>query len=75
MSHTTSLIASLAAMRSVSVVLYAMDPFFHLDQEIIAYPKKKQYSEVLFQSIGLPAQSASAYPCRNKPPLDVYLRP
>jgi hypothetical protein len=75
LSLTASLIASLAAMYSASTILCAMDPYFQIDQEIIADPKLKQYLEVLFRSIGLLAQSTSAYPCKNKPPLDVYIKP
>jgi hypothetical protein len=48
LSHTTSLLASLAAMYSTSAALCEMDPYFRLDQEVIADPKFKQYLEVLF---------------------------
>jgi hypothetical protein len=42
LSHTASLPAALAAMYSVSAVHWAMEPYFLLDQEIIAEPKLKQ---------------------------------
>jgi hypothetical protein len=42
LSHTASLLAALAAMYSASVVHCAMEPYFLLDQEIIAEPKLKQ---------------------------------
>jgi hypothetical protein len=62
LSHTTSLLAAVAAMYFASAVLWAMVPCFLLDQAIIAKPKLKQYPEVLFQSTVLPIQSESAYP-------------
>jgi hypothetical protein len=48
LSHTASQLATLAAMYSASAVLWAMEPYFLLDQEVIAEPKLKQYPEVLF---------------------------
>jgi hypothetical protein len=42
LSHTASLPAALAAMYSASAVLWATEPYFLLDQEIIAEPKLKQ---------------------------------
>jgi hypothetical protein len=42
LSHTASLLATLAAMYSASAVHWAMEPYFLLDQEIIAEPKLKQ---------------------------------
>jgi hypothetical protein len=41
LSHTASLLAALAAMYSASAVHWAMEPYFLLDQEIIAEPKLK----------------------------------
>jgi hypothetical protein len=59
LSHTASLLAALEAMYSASAVLWAMEPYFLLDQEIITEPKLKQYPEVLFRSTVLPIQSES----------------
>ena len=62
LSHTASLLAALAAVYSASAVLWAMEPYFLLDQEIIAEPKLKQYPEVLFRSTTLPIQSELVKP-------------
>jgi hypothetical protein len=62
LSHTASLLATFAAMHYASAVLWAMEPYFLLDQEIIVEPKLKQYPEVLFRSTVLPIQSESIYP-------------
>jgi hypothetical protein len=75
LSHTASMLAALVAMYSASVVLWAMEPCFLLDQEIIVEPKLKQYPEVLFRSTLLPIQSESVKPWSITPPLEVYLRP
>jgi hypothetical protein len=42
LSHTAFLLATLAAMNLASAVYWAMEPYFLLDQEIIAEPKLKQ---------------------------------
>jgi hypothetical protein len=42
LSHTASLPAALAAMYSASAVLWATEPYFLLDQEIMLNPKMKQ---------------------------------
>jgi hypothetical protein len=47
-SHIVSLLAALGAMYSASAVLWAIEPYFLLDQKIIVEPKLKQYPEVLF---------------------------
>jgi hypothetical protein len=59
LSSTASLLAPLATMYSAFAVLWAMEPYFPLDQEIIAEPKLKQYLKVLFQYTVLPIQSES----------------
>jgi hypothetical protein len=41
LSHTASLLATLAAMYLAFAVHLAMEPYFLLDQEIIAEPKLK----------------------------------
>jgi hypothetical protein len=48
----------LAAMYYASAVLWAMEPYFLLDEEIIAEPK--QHPDVLFRFATLPAKSESA---------------
>jgi hypothetical protein len=35
LSHTASILVSLATMYSASIVLWAMEPYFLLDQQII----------------------------------------
>jgi hypothetical protein len=59
LSHTASL---LATMYYASSVLWAKEPCFLLDQEIIVEPKLKQYPEVLFRSTVLSIQSKSINP-------------
>jgi hypothetical protein len=59
LSHTVLLQAVLAAMYSASAMLWATEPCFLLDQEIIAEPRQKQYPDVLFWSTALPIQSES----------------
>jgi hypothetical protein len=62
MSHTDSLLAALVEMYYAFAVLWAMEPCFLLDQEIIVEPKLKQYLEVLFWSNVLPIQYEFVYP-------------
>jgi hypothetical protein len=62
----TQQLAGHAAMYSASAVLRAILDCFLLCHEIIADPKLKHHSEVLFLSATLPAQSTSVYPIRVK---------
>jgi hypothetical protein len=48
LSHISSLLEALATMYYVSAMLWAMEPCFLLDQEIIVEPTLKKNPEVLF---------------------------
>ena len=62
MSHIASHVAVLVAIYSASTELRATDFCFLLHQDIILDPTLKQYSEVLFRSAELLAQSTSLNP-------------
>ena len=74
--------AWLTAMYSASIELSATDLCFLLYQETVVDPILKIHPDVLFLSVGLPAQSASVKPCNftsfiylyHKPYSDVPLR-
>jgi hypothetical protein len=74
LSHTVSLLATLATMYSSSAVLWAMEPYFLLDQEIISEPNPEAISKVLFWFTVLPIQTEFVKPWSITPPLEAYLR-
>ena len=60
--HIASHAAKLAAIYSASAELSATDLYFPLYQETVVDPILKIPPDVLFLSVGLPAQSASVKP-------------
>ena len=61
--HIASHVAKLATMYSASIELSATDLCFLLYQETVVDPLLNISPDVLFLSVGLPAQSASVKPC------------
>ena len=68
-------VAKLVAMYSASAELSAMDIFFLLYQETAVDPILKIPPDVLFLSVGLPAQSASMKPCNFTSSVCLYHKP